>query len=122
MASAHSMDLPQINEQQSPSLKEQMSPNISDDVFITPDTPISNADEKHQEVSNKEESASVPRQKIRNWADCVVDEPVTEITPPPTPELKTTSSFRKDDAADDFQVGLPCFVFKLQEHMNLGRS
>ena len=104
MAFTPSTDLPKTNEQPSQALKEQLSPNISDDVFITPDTPMSNDDKSHEDVGSKEESTTVTRQKSRNWADCIVDEPAAEITPPPTPELKPAYSMGNNNAADDFQV------------------
>ena len=44
----------------------------NDDVFIAPDTPASNEDGVDQEPT------TMVRQQSRNWADCPIDESVTE--------------------------------------------
>ena len=64
----------------------------NDDVFIVPDTPNSNEDGADQS------GQTVTRQQSRNWADCPIDESVTEPSPPPS----ANNTF----SGDDFQVGL----------------
>ncbi|UJR21382.1 hypothetical protein I4U23_024474 [Adineta vaga] len=62
----------------------------NDDVFIAPDTPVSNEDGVDQGTS------TMNRQQSRNWADCPIDESVTESSPPPSANNTLTN--------DDFQV------------------
>ncbi|CAF0876301.1 unnamed protein product [Adineta ricciae] len=62
----------------------------NDDVFIAPDTPTSNEDGVDQETT------TMIRQQSRNWADCPIDESVTESSPPPSVNNTFTN--------DEFQV------------------
>jgi hypothetical protein len=76
------------------------SRKVSDDVFIAPDTLVSNEDDNYQQINNKEETTTMIRQKSRNWADCPIDDSVVDITPPSSVNNIVTS-----DDVDDFQVG-----------------
>jgi hypothetical protein len=75
------------------------SRKVSDDVFIAPDTPVSNEDDNYQQINNKEETTTMIRQKSRNWADCPIDDSVVDITPPSSVNNIVTS-----DDVDDFQI------------------
>jgi hypothetical protein len=90
------------SERQSQAQKEQTlssSRKISDDVFITPDTPASNEDENHEHINNKEDTTTMIRQQSRNWADCPIDDSVVDTSPPPSINNTLTG-----DDIDDFQV------------------
>lgn len=91
----------QNDERQFQAQKEQTPPpsrKVSDDVFIAPDTPISNSDENH-EHNNEEDGTTIIRQKSRNWADCPIDDSVVDTTPPPS--IQNTLP---NEDIDDFQV------------------
>jgi hypothetical protein len=75
---------------QSQRLKTPPRHASDDDVFIVPDTPTSNEDGVDQG------STTIARQASRNWADCPIDESVTEPSPPPSANNTLTG--------DDFQV------------------
>ncbi len=95
-------DSRQNTEKQSQPQKEQTPPTarkISDDVFIASDIPVSNEDENHEHINNKEDTTTITRQKSRNWADCPIDESVVDASPP----ASTNNTLASDDA-DDFQV------------------
>ncbi|CAF1018818.1 unnamed protein product [Adineta steineri] len=62
----------------------------NDDVFVAPDTPTSNED------GTDHGTTTIVRQQSRNWADCPIDETVTEPSPPPS----ATNAY----GGDDFQV------------------
>ncbi|CAF0901172.1 unnamed protein product [Adineta ricciae] len=88
------------NEREVQSPKDETSRKLSDDVFIAPDTPISNnEDENYEEVNSTEERPDTIRQKTRNWADCPIDDSVTESSPPPS-----SSSMKSPSSNDDFQI------------------
>jgi hypothetical protein len=90
------------SERQSQAQKEQTLPSsrkISDDVFITLDTPASNEDENHEHINNKEDTTTMIRQQSRNWADCPIDDSVVDTSPPPSINNTLTG-----DDIDDFQV------------------
>ncbi|CAF3674158.1 unnamed protein product [Adineta steineri] len=68
------------NEQKSQSQNKRITSQISDDVFITPDTAVSNEDDNDEHLNSKEDSTTITRQQSRNWADCPIDESVIETS------------------------------------------
>ena len=72
------------------------SRQISDEVFVVPDTPVSN------ENDNQEDGSTIIRQRSRrNWADYPIDETVVDT--PPTPPSTTNNTSTRNDI-EDFQV------------------
>lgn len=65
----------------------------NDDVFLGPETPNS-IDNGHEQTSNDQGGQTLARYQSRNWADCPIDETVTESSPPP--------SATKTSANEDF--------------------
>jgi len=99
-----------IGDRQSQVQKEQTPPSsrkVSDDVFIASDTPVSNEDDNHQQINNKEDTTTMNRQRSRNWADCPIDDSVVDTTP-----LPSVNNTLTNDDIDDFQVGN--FVLSVQ--------
>ncbi|UJR28063.1 hypothetical protein I4U23_009319 [Adineta vaga] len=80
-------------------INEQISRQLSDDVFITSDTPpILDNEEKN----NNEDNTSIIRQKSRNWADCPIDDSVIETFSPPSSSSITSPS--TNDQVKNFQI------------------
>lgn len=86
-------------EQTAPSLPVRQ---ISDEVFVIPDTPVSNEDENQQLTNNQEDASPIIRQKSRNWADCPIDESVVDT--PTSPPVNINNVSPRNDI-EDYQVG-----------------
>ena len=90
----------QLEQTQPPPLLS--SRQISDEVFIVPDTPVSNEEDNQQEINNQEDGSAMIRQRSRrNWADYPIDETVVDT--PPTPPSTTNNTSTRNDI-EDFQV------------------
>ncbi|CAF3827121.1 unnamed protein product [Adineta steineri] len=86
------------NEQKSQSQNKRITSQISDDVFITPDTAVSNEDDNDEHLNSKEDSTTITRQQSRNWADCPIDESVIETS------SSTNNNTTSNDDVDNSSV------------------